>query len=139
MAKIITDCLVLKLEEYDIPSNILDNTLYVIYDKKEKNYIVRGKRFSTLKTPSCSYSFICENTKDLAFFISYIIDYNNNVNEILYNYDNLPYDSKDITFDFLNESDDKNYEISGYNNVIFCKKKLLKNLKMLKNVFNYYN
>ena len=139
MTAFVTDCLVLKLEEYDVNLNILDTTLYIIYDIKEKKYIIRGKRRSIQDLPSCSYSFVVKNIKDVAFFVNYLIDTKNKVNEILYNYDNLPYYSEDITFDFLNEFDDKMYEISGYNDINLCKKRLIKNLKMLKNVFNFYN
>jgi hypothetical protein len=62
----------------------------------------------------------------------------NTVNEILYNYDNLPSDSNDITFEFLNEYDHSDYEISGYNGQNFGRKRLLKNLRMLRNIYNYY-
>ena len=37
------DCLVLKIEEYDIDNKNLDTTLFVIYDKKEHQFIIRGK------------------------------------------------------------------------------------------------
>lgn len=86
----------------------------------------------------CTYSFDCENTTDLADFIEFLIDSENVISYILYNYDNLPCDSNQITYDFLQEYDDRTYEISGYDNKTLKRIELLKNLRMLKNVFNYY-
>ena len=34
------DCLVLKIEEYDIDNGNLDTTLFIIYDKKEHKYVI---------------------------------------------------------------------------------------------------
>jgi len=39
----------------------------------------------------------------------------------------------------LERNDDPVYEISGYNGKKLRRKRLLRNLRMLKNVFNYYN
>ena len=136
---IVTDCLVLKIEERDADSGELDTTVYVIYDKKEHNYVIRGKRRWTPKIQSCDYSFISEEVNDLAYFLQYIISEDNIVNEVLFNYDNFPVDSNDITYEFLQQYDHDDYEISGYNNVKLSPKRLKKNLRMLRNVFNYFN
>lgn len=132
------DCLVLKIEEYDIDTKEIDTTLYILYDKKEHQFIVRGKRFST-KMESCTYSFTCEFAEELANFISFVICVENQWSYILYNYDNLPYTSDEITYDFLKIHDSKIYELSGYNRQKFERSELLKNLRMLRNVFNYCN
>jgi hypothetical protein len=71
--------------------------------------------------------------------LKYIICKENTINEVLYNYDNLPETSSEITFDFLQENDERTYEISGYNGLKCNRKRLLRNLRMLRNVFNYYN
>lgn len=134
-----TDCLVLKYQENDVLTNEPDTTVYILYDKKEHNYVVRGRRRWTPKFQSCTYSFVSEDVYDLADFLQYIISKENKVTEVLFNYDNLPLDSKDITFEFLKQHDHDDYEISGYNNVKLTTKNLVKNLKMLRNVFNYYN
>lgn len=132
----ITDCLVLKLEEVECGTVNLDNTMYIIYDKKNHNYLIRGRRRWTPKHQSCTYSFECEYANELADFIEYLVCPDNNVNEILYNYDNLSENPNEITFDFLNEYD--HYEISGYNNKKLKRRRLLRNLRMLRNVYNYY-
>ena len=42
----VPDCLVLKLQEVEEQNSekIIDSTVYILYDKKEHRYIVRGKR-----------------------------------------------------------------------------------------------
>jgi hypothetical protein len=58
---------------------------------------------------------------------------------VLYNYDNLSYDSNDITYEFLKEDESNVYELCGYNNEIYSRTRLCRILRMLRNVFNYYN
>ena len=134
----VPDCLVFKFEEVEFITGKVDTTVYVFYDKKEHNYVIRGQRRWSPEHPSCSYSFISEHVNDLADFLQYIICKDNEVNEILYNYDNFPLDSNDITFDFLKEYDHNDFEISGYNKQKLGRKRLIKTLRMLRNVFNYY-
>lgn len=136
--KNITDCLVFKLEEVEKTSKNIDTTLYVIYDKRNHKFLIRGRRASTPLSKSYSYSFECELANDLAIFIQYLICSGNKINEILYNYDNLPEDPNEITFEFLNNYYHSDYEISGYNNKKLKRNRLLRNLRMLRNVSNYY-
>jgi hypothetical protein len=134
----ITDCLVFKFEEVECDTGKIDNTMYVIYDKRNHKYLIRGRRRWTPQAQSCTYSYECEFAYDLADFIQYLIGPDNKINEILYNYDNLPENPHEITFEFLNDYDHVDYEISGYNNKKLKRCRLLKNLRMLRNVFNYY-
>lgn len=138
MSGFLTDCLVLKLEEIEKGTRNIDTTIYVIYDKKNHKYLIRGRRRWCPNVQSCTYSYECEGANELASFIQYLICPDNRVNEILYNYDNLPEDPNDITFEFLNEYDHSDYEISGYNHKKLKNSRLLRNLRMLRNVFNYY-
>ena len=135
----VTDCLVLKIEERETDVEILDTTIYVIYDKKERNYVVRGKRRVTNNIDACTYSFMCKDHRDLADFLSFVICKENLWTYVLYNYDNLPYDSNDITYEFLKEYESNVYELTGYNNLDYSRKGLCSILRMLRNVFNYYN
>ena len=134
----IPDCLVFKFEEIEDDNKNIDTTVYVLYDKRNDNYIVRGQRRWTPRHQSCTYSFECDNQYDLADFLQYIICPENIVNEVLYNYDNLPYDSNKITYEFLNEYDHTDYEISGYNGRKISRKRLFKNLRMLRKISNSY-
>lgn len=138
MSGFLPDCLVFKLEEFDVDSKEIDTTLYVLYDTKSDTYLVRGQRKVTRTHQSCTYSYECDSASDLADFIQYIVCPYNKINEVLYNYDNLPEDPNEITFDFLNEYHHPDYEITGYNNEKLTRKRLLRNLRMLRNVFNYY-
>jgi len=135
----VTDCLVLKIEERDVVTKDLDTTVYIIYDKKEHNYVVRGKRSPLKHCDSCTYSFICKDRSDLEDFLSFVVCRKNLWTFVLYNYDNLPYDSNDITYEFLKEYESNVYELSGYNNTKYSRKSLSLTLRMLRNVFNYYN
>lgn len=134
------DCLVLQLEEYD-NNNIqnVDTSLYIFYDKKQEFFVIRGKRKYEHSYQFIPYSFICISENDLANFIEYVICPYNKVKEILYNFPNFPRNSNEITYDFLDNYENKIYEISGYNAKSIKRKKLIKNLRILKNVFNYYN
>lgn len=135
----VTDCLVLKIEERETDVELLDTTIYVIYDKKERNYVVRGKRRVINDIDSCTYSFVCKDHRDLADFLSFVICKENLWTYVLYNYDNLSYDSNDITYEFLKEYESNVYELTGYNNLDYSRKGLCSILRMLRNVFNYYN
>jgi hypothetical protein len=134
----IPDTLVLKLEEVDCETKVIDTTLYILYDKVRHVYLIRGKRKWTPKVQSCTYSFECEYAHDLVNFIKYIICKTNTINETLFNYDNLSYNPNEITYEFLHDYDHSDYEISGYDNVQLKRSKILKNLRMLRNVYNYY-
>jgi len=134
----VTDCLVFKLEEIDMDSKEVDTTLYVLYDKRSHRYLVRGQRKWTPRHQSCTYSFECEFAHELADFIQYVICPKNRVNEILYNYDNLSENPHEITYEFLHDYDHSDYEISGYNYKKLKRVRLLRNLRMLRNIFNYY-
>ncbi len=133
----VPDTLVLKIIEYDIDINEKDTTLYILYDKTKHRFVIRGKRRETT-IASYPYSFECEYAHELADFIEFLIDSENNVSYILYNYDNLPETSNEITYDFMEKSDNATYEIAGYDNKKLSRRELLRNLRMLRNVFNYY-
>ena len=132
------DCLVFKFEEVEPDTENIDTTVYVLFDQMKDKYIVRGQRRWTPKYQSCSYSFECENDYDLADFLQYVICACNTVNEVLYNYDNLPDDSNKITYEFLHDYDHADYEISGYNGKKISSKRLLKNLRMLRKLSNQF-
>ena len=133
----VPDTLVLKIIEYDEFKT--DTKLYILYDKSINRYIIRGSRQDTSRVKTCTYSFECEFAKDLVDFIDFLIDHSNTVSYILYNYDNLPALSNDITYEFLHDHGDARNEIAGYDNQKLNKKVLVKNLRMLRNVFNYNN
>ena len=132
------DCLVFKFEEVEKGTKKVDTTVYVLFDQRKHKYIVRGQRRWTPRYQSCSNSFDCEQIWDLVYFLQYVICPGNRVNEVLYNYDNLPDDSSKITYEFLHDHDHEDYEISGYNKIKFRTKRLFNNLIMLRNIYNNF-
>ena len=133
-----TDCLVLKIEEHYVDTKTLDTTIYVLYDKMEHQFVVRGQRAND-QIPSCTFSFNCEFAHELADFISVVICEKNQWKYVLYNYDNLPATSDEITYNFLKKNESKTYELAGYERQKYDNEVLLKHLRMLRSVFNYYN
>jgi len=132
------DCLVFKLEEVERETLIIDTTLYILYDKKNHKFLLRGRRRWTPQTQSCTYSFECEFAHELVDFIQYIVCSKNKLNETLYNYDNLSEDPNEITFEFLRDHDHSDYEIAGYDWRKFNRRRMVRNLRMLRNIFNHY-
>jgi len=132
-----TDCLVLRIEEYSIDDDRLDTTIYVIYDKKEHNFVIRGKRNDEFIT-SATFSFICEFAHELIDFISFVICKKNKWSFVLYNYDNLPGTSNEITYELIKTQESASYELAGYERQEYKRKQVLKYLRMLRNVFNNY-
>jgi len=134
----VPDCLVLKFEEIDSDLEQLDQSVFIFYDQNVETYVVRGRRRWSPKIQSCTYSYECDNADDLADFLEYLFCKDNAVNEILYNYDNFPDNSNDITFEFLQEHEHKDYEISGYDNQQHSVKRFKRLLRMIRKVGNYY-
>jgi hypothetical protein len=134
----VPDCLVLKIEERDCETLELDTTLYIFYDKKYHNYVIRGRRRVTPKYNSCEYSFVCEDLYDLVYFITFVIEKKNLWTYVVYNYDNFPIDSNEICFDFMSSNDHPDYELGAYENEKYNSRRLMLNVRMLRNVFNFY-
>jgi hypothetical protein len=132
------DCLVFKFEEVEKDTERIDTTVYVLFDQMKEKYIVRGQRRWNPRYQSCTYSFDCDHICDLVEFLQYVVCPSNRVNEVLYNYDNLPDDSNKITYEFLHDYDHSDYEISGYNDRKFSSKRLFKNLRMLRKIGNKF-
>jgi hypothetical protein len=135
----VPDTLVLKIVEYEENTNKKDNTLYVLYDQSIQRYVIRGNRRELPNLAQCVHSFECKSVTKLADYIQFVIDRNNYVSYVLYNYDNLPETSNEVTFEFLSYNDEASYEIAGYDNKALKRRELIRNLRMLKNIFNYNN
>ena len=110
-----TDCLVLCIDD----STTIK--LFIFFDIKEKKFFIRGKNYddeansdtnseitsemdSNSKTNSFflnkPFSFSSKTKKNLVEFIIYLISINS-CTFTLYNYNNLSFSSKDISFEFL--------------------------------------
>jgi len=132
-----TDCLVLKIVEFDLDTQKSDTELYIIYDNTNGHFMIRGKRRNTRKITSVPYSFNCDTAADVYDFIEITLCRFNPISYTLYNYDNL---TDDNTFEFLHRCNDPAYEIVGYDNILLSnnKKHILKVLRSLREVYNHY-
>lgn len=129
-----TDCLVLRIDEFDSETFKLDTSMYIFYDCKRKNLVIRGKRPNTWQT----YSFYCDTMRATMDFVRTVICKSNLWSYSLYNCDNLPLDSDDITFGTLESSVTSDNEITGYDHQDYNKKTLKRMLRILRNVYNLY-
>ena len=134
----ISDCLVLKIVETECSSGDMDNTIYVLYDNKYNEYIVRGVRSPSYKTVFETYSFRCSSKNVLIDFISLTIDSNNIVSYSLYNCKYLPCKSDEITCELLDELSCKSAEVVGYDNLAIDRKLLQKYIDIVGNMLNSY-
>ena len=134
------DCLVLKIVEFVTVSDKIDNSIFILYDKREHKYIVRGKRVNGVNFNSEPYSFVCDcsNVDSLVYFISFITCAESKVTYELYNYDNLPESSHDITYEFLEIFLDRPYEIAAYDKISYSKSDIKNHLNMIRFVYNDY-
>ena len=139
------DSLVFCIQEHELcDSNLvnvlrntttIDTTMYILYDNELRTYVVRGCRGVNDKR-FVPYSFYCDNENDLLDFLDVTLEKKCKYSYTLYNYDNLPEYSDDITFDFLHKYTDRNYEITGFDNQEMSRKSLKKFLRILRKVTN---
>ena len=134
-----SDCLVLMIQERENHGyNQIDNNLFVFYDVNEKRYYLRGQRQSSRIHDFNPYSFGCSNSKVLLNFISRVICTQNKWIYTVYNFSNLPMDSNDITYDYLQSIRDKSCEVYGYDDCEYVKEDVADVLRSLKHIVNYY-
>ena len=134
-----TDCLILKIEEVDIAhDNDIESEIFIIYDKNNNNYIIRGKRVDIGDIHFNTFSFICESVNHLTSFLSFIIDNHNKVIYTLYNHDDLPILSNEIYFETLAKSLTDSHEVVEYEMEDFSNEILRNRVEILKHVYNYY-
>ena len=126
------DTLVFKITKYAYDVN---HFMYIVYDNSLDKYIIRGQKLNKQPYKATNYSFECESTTYLRDFMMTVLGNKSNVSYSFYNYDNLPLTSDEITYDLLEDYDDKIYELS--NEITILKKKQLKHyLNMLTHILN---
>lgn len=117
----------------------IDTRLFIGWDETNKDYFIRGKRQDTSKTNFVPFAFHCESSNKLYDFIKFTMP-NSKVNIILYNFNNIEnLETDEITYEFCESQMDKNYEISGYDDVSLKRSCIVKYLRMLKNAYNWVN
>jgi len=129
-----TDCLVLKIEEFDLDIKQFDMTMYVLYDSNNQTFVVRGKRENEWTT----HSYYCDDVKELSSFISTVICKQNYWSYTLYTMNHLSDNSDEISFGTLDGKATRETELSGYDKLAYSSKTLRRMLNILRNVYNYY-
>ena len=126
--------LLLCIKEHD-RNHLVDTILFIGWSHIDNVYFMRGKRQDICDNKFVPYAFNCENDYDLYNFIEFVIGYRKTSSIILYNFNNISeMGCNDLTYEFLEEHMDINYEIAGYDDVKVRRLELVKYLKMLKNI-----
>jgi len=134
-----SDTLVLKIEEVEENNGEqVDTRMFVFYDHYDWCYHVRGERTCTRNVNYQAYSFRCDTLETLVDFIWFAISKENILNYTLYNYDELPANSDEISYEEMAWHQSIAKEIAGYDNRRFTRKGLKRVLKLLRNVYNPY-
>ena len=126
--------LILCIKEHDSKENrnSIDTVMFIGWNN---GYYIRGKRQDIWVNKFVPYAFNCDNDYELYDFIEFVIGCRKSSSIMLYNFNNISeMECNDITYEFLEEHVDINYEIAGYDNVKLTRLEILKCLKMLKNV-----
>ena len=124
-----SDCLVLQIEEIVRETNEGDHKIYILFDKNENHFVLRGKRRDVNES---------DKKEDIVEFLSFIMDTSDCINYRLYNKFDLPWKSDDITYENLDETMDDCDELVGYDMVDFSRKTLRKRIAFLETIYNFY-
>ena len=131
---------ILCIEKHDKSTNkmSIDTRLFIGYSSKDDDYYVRGKRQDIGSQNFVPYAFRCGSTNDLYDFIEFAVGPRSKTSIILYNFNNLEgYKDDELTYEFFESNIDRNYEVATYDNVRLERSKITKNLKILKNTYNW--
>jgi hypothetical protein len=132
-----TDCLVLRIFDKDSLKDNKTANLFILYDVKTREYVIRGSNDHVYRF--VPFSFTCRYRDDLIDFIEIFLCKQCNWSYELYNYDNLPAESNDITYEFLHDNLDDSYNIVSYDDEKYSKRSLKKWLRILQYVKNDYD
>ena len=134
--------LILCIEECDNKSeeNAIDNRVFIGWSITDKDFFIRGKRQNFGKCEYAPYAFRTKNIDSLYDFLEFVIGCRSNASVKLYNYNNVVnWDPDEITYDFLEQYLDANYEIAGYDNINIDYVRITRLLKMVKTCYNWDN
>ena len=131
-----TDCLVLRIMDIESMKNGRTAELFILFDSNMGEYIIRGSNDHVKEF--VPFSFSCRYRSKLIEFINFFLCVKNIWNYELYNYNNLPVTSNDITYEFLSENIDNRFNLVSYDKVKYNKKVLKEWLRVLEYVRNEY-
>jgi hypothetical protein len=131
--------LTLCIEERDSLDNYetIINRLFLAYDVEQESYVVYGKS-NRSGIDNQQYFFRSDKSSDMYKFVKFVISKESYSSYTLYNYNNMPFDLEGVDYEFMEANMDIRYELAAYDNKRLKKRDFRKNLKMLKNVYNFY-
>ena len=131
--------LTLCIEERDSLNNYetIINRLFLAYDVEQESYVVYGKS-NAVGIDNQQYFFRSDRSSDMYKFVKFIISKESYSSYTLYNYNNMPFDLEGVDYEFMEANMDIRYELAAYDNKKLNKQDFRKNLRMLKNVYNFY-
>lgn len=117
----------------------IDTRLFIGYDENNNDYFIRGRRQDINSSDFVPFAFHCETSNQVYDFIKFTMP-ERKANVILYNFNNT-YDKKtnELTYEFFEDLMHKNYEISGFDNIILKRSRVVRFLRLLKNAYNWDN
>lgn len=117
----------------------IDTRLFIGWDEQNDDFFIRGRRQDRNSRDFVPFAFHCETSHELYDFIKFTMS-NNRANVILYNFNNTDKINIDeLTYEFFENLIDKNYEISGYDDIRLNRSRIVKYLRMLRNTYNWDN
>jgi len=131
--------LILCIEEHDNKKNdtSIDTRLFIGWVEELNEYFVRGRRQDINGSNYVPYGFHCKHTDELYEFIEFVVGSKGKKSMSLYNFNNISHFVDDeLNYEFFESCMDREYEISGYDNVKLSSIKTKKILRMLKSVVN---
>lgn len=132
-----SDCLVLKLEEIDTISELIDTSIYVLYDTSIRKYLILGSRLNESgEDPFEEYAFRCASRTHVELFLKTCVCKKNRVNITLFNYSKLPSTAEEITYSELKDMEYSSNEIVAYDNRKLRKFNIKEWLNVLKYIYN---
>lgn len=133
-----SDCLTLLIELLDTETldTKIQGKLYVLFDFNSNQFIVRG--INDLEIGN-SYSFVVDEhkKKSLVDFID-LFSNEEQIRLTIYNFNDLPLSSEEITFEYLEEYASEEYEFLSYRSDFFSKNGMRKILSVISSLCNYY-
>ena len=120
---------------------LLTHSLFVTWDNDNEDYMIRGRRYDIHADKSTNYvpfAFHAIKSRHVYDFIVAIMWDSADLTAKLYNYNNIIHYAYDgITFEFLENLLNHNYELVSYTDENISKRTILKSLKMLRKVYNW--
>lgn len=134
-----SDCLTLLVELLDTETldTKVQGKLYILFDRNNDQFLIRGCNDLDNSTPP--YSFVVDehNKKNLVDFVD-LFSNDDQIRLTIYNFNDLPLTSEEITFEYLEEYASEEYEFLSYRPDFYSRNGMKKILSVISSLCNYY-